>query len=84
MHETSSFFLVACVQVLVERKKKKGTENDVSIGNKSYKSMTGCLDLMSLTPGYYFNNFSTDQVSGDQRKCEKDIYLCKAMKFSYF
>ena len=61
-------FLVACWQVSGERKKKKGMENDVSIGNKSEESTIWFLDLMNL-------NFSTDQVNGDESKCENDIFI---------
>jgi hypothetical protein len=43
-------------------------ENDVSIGNKSEESTICFLDLMNL-------NFSTDQVNGDESKCENDIFI---------
>jgi len=48
MHETSPFFLVTCWQVSGERKKKNGTESDVSIDNESYDWTSWPYDLDSM------------------------------------
>ena len=47
-HETSPFFLVTCWQVSGERKKKNGTESDVSIDNESYDRTSWPNDLDSM------------------------------------